>query len=337
MKKSLIIGVMTVFAGYSLHAEDSAKQEFKPGGKPIVKVFADYVNSNTDGNSNNAFEVSRAYFGYGYNLSKNYSGKVLLDVGNPGVGSFQMTAFLKNALVEYKNDMFNVDFGLIGTDMFSLQEKVWGKRYLQKSLQDMDGFGSSADLGLSFNAKINSIISVDAAVLNGEGYKSIQKDSMLKVTGGLTIQPLKNIYARVYADYLKNNESLKPAGKDQTSFNAFLGYMGEKATLAAEYDYQKNSGLTDKKDLTGISVYGSYNILKKGSVFARFDNLSSKDNVNANGAGFDSKKDGQLIIAGLEYAPVKGLRVSPNVQIYNPKQDGAKNTTNFYVNFELSF
>lgn len=333
MKKKFLLPVVSFLA--FANAAMAQTSDFKPSGKPIVKVFGDYFYNSQNSKSNTGFEIQRAYLGYGYNFTEKFSGKALLDVGN-NTGGSAYTAFLKNALVEYKDNLFTIDAGLIGTDAFSLQESVWGKRYLQKSFQDLNGFSSSADLGASLKVKISPVFSLDASVLNGEGYKSIQADSTLKVTAGLTVQPIKGLTARVYTDYLKNNKNIKPAGKAQTSFNAFLGYVGAKASVGAEYNYQKNSGLTSGKDLTGISVYGTAEVAPKTNVFARFDNLSSKDDVNASAATL-GKNDGNLLIAGLEYTLTKGIRVSPNIQLYNPKKDGAKNLTSFYLNFEMGF
>src|ERR1035437_62800 len=55
---------------------------FKPSGKPIVTIFSDFTNSTTNSKTNNAFEISRAYFGYGYNFSSDFSAKVVFDVAN---------------------------------------------------------------------------------------------------------------------------------------------------------------------------------------------------------------------------------------------------------------
>lgn len=333
MKKNFLLPVICCLA--FANAAMAQTSDFKAGGKPIVKVFADYFYNSQNSKSNTGFEIQRAYLGYGYNFTEKFSGKALLDVGT-NTGGSAYTAFLKNALVEYKDKVFTIDAGLIGTDAFSLQETVWGKRYLQKSFQDLNSFSSSADLGVSAKIKITPAISFDASVLNGEGYKKVQTDSTLKVSAGLTVQPIKGLSARVYMDYLNNNKNIKPAGKSQTTFNAFLGYVATKASVGAEYNYQKNAGLTSGKNLTGISIYGTAEIAPKTNVFARFDNLSSKDDVNATGSTLGTN-DGNLIIAGLEYTLTKGIRVSPNLQIYNPKQDGGKNLTSFYLNLEMSF
>jgi len=97
------------------------------------------------------------------------------------------TAFLKNAYAEYSHGMVKADLGLIGTTMFSLQESVWGKRYLYKSFQDQYGFQSSADLGAKVNLQFIPELSLDLAVFNGEGYKKVQADSTMQFSIGLTV------------------------------------------------------------------------------------------------------------------------------------------------------
>ena len=121
------------------------------------------VNStfNKNGNSK-AFEITRAYLGYEYFFSKNISTRINLDVGDPGVGKLQMTAYIKNAFVQYKNEGLTARFGMFGVDQYNLQEKQWGYRYVYKSFQDAYNFGPSADLGAGFEyspAKFISLIS----------------------------------------------------------------------------------------------------------------------------------------------------------------------------------
>lgn len=330
-RKNLFSIIASLAIATTISAQTS---DFKPSGKATAKVFADFFVNHQNSKTNSGFEINRAYFGYGYNFSEKFSGKVLLDVGSNSGGS-AYTAFLKNALAEYKDKVVTIDLGMIGTDAFSTQESFFGRRYVQKMIQDYAGINSSADLGASIKIKAAPMLSFDAAILNGEGYKKVQADSTLKFTVGATLTPVKGLTARVYGDYLSNNKKMKPAGKDQTTFTAFLGYAAEKASLGAEYNYQSNSGCTKDKNLTAFSVYGSATVAPKWNIFARYDNLSSKDDVNATGSSIG--KDGNLFIGGIEYTFVKGVRISPNFQLFDPKMDGGKNLATGFLNIEMAF
>ena len=323
MKKKMFITLLSVAMASSAFAgSNEASGEFKAGGKPTATVFTDFKYSMYDSKQNAAFEISRAYLGYAYNFSPDFSAKVVFDItsANNAAGTFPSayTAYVKNAFAEYSHDILKLDFGMIGTSTFNLQEKMWGKRYLLKSFQDLNGYGSSADLGFGATVKIAPQLSLDAQVLNGEGYQKVQADSVVKLSVGLTYQPVKNLYVRLYTDYMKKDNT-------QNTASAFVGYKDDKLTLAGEYNYQKNNKMKKNHNLTGLSFWGNYAISKATAAFARFDNLTSKNDWN-------TAKDGQLYVAGLEFVPTKGIMVAPNIQVTNPKANGAKSTTNLMVN-----
>ena len=314
---------------------------FKPSGKPIVTLFSDFSNINYNGKSNNAFEVTRAYFGYGYNFSTDFSGRIVFDVANnaaagttaPGVSAF--TAFLKNAYAEYSHGIVKADLGMVGENMFDLQETVWGKRYIYKSFQDQYGFGSSADLGAKVKLQFIPEVSLDLEVLNGEGYKKVQADSTLQFAAGVTLQPIKNLYIRGYYDYMAN-QSYATAKVAQSSFNVFVGYKSEQGSLGAEYNTQNGNKFVKGGNWSGLSVYGTLPIVKKLNVFARFDDLSS-DKIGAATQGWDTGNDGQVYMGGVEYTPVKGIMISPNIRYQNLSATGTHSTTFLNLNLGMSF
>jgi hypothetical protein len=345
MKKKYLSLIVLLGMGYSVSAQtvQSTDDTFKPSGRPIVTVFSDFTNINYNSRSNNAFEVTRAYFGYGYNFSSDFSGKVLFDVANlavagttsPGVSAF--TVYLKNAYAEYNHGILKADLGMIGENMFDLQESIWGKRYLYKSFQDFYAFGNSTDLGAKVKLQFIPEVALDLAVFNGEGFKKVQADSTVQLAAGLTIQPVKNFFARVYVDYL--NYSKIPVSSTiaaQTSFNAVVGYKSEKGSLGAEYNLQ--SGHASKKDnnWSGISIYGTLPVIEKLSVFARFDDLTSKK-IGTATQGWNTTTDGQVYIAGVEFVPVKGIQISPNIRYSNLSATDAKATTTINLNLGMNF
>jgi opacity protein-like surface antigen len=332
MKKILISALSIMFVSLTISAQDSGNTQdsFKPSGKPIVTVFSDFSHTSTNGNTNNAFELSRAYFGYGYNFSPDFSGKVVFDVANTSsLSPSAFTVFLKNAYAEYSHGIVKANLGLVGTTMFGLQESVWGKRYMYKSFQDQYGFGSSADLGASVKLQFIPELSLDLAIFNGEGYKQTQVDSTFQFAAGLTVQPIKNLFVRAYYDYKDKQSYLPSATKTaQNSFNLFVGYKSDKGSIGAEFDTQSGNKNTKNHNLSGISVYGTLPVAKQFSAIARFDNLTSKNDWN-------TSTDGQVYIAGIEFAPVKGIQITPNFR-YSDLKTG-NSTTSFNVNVGMSF
>ncbi|MDD4992540.1 MAG: hypothetical protein PHR83_09935 [Paludibacter sp.] len=337
MRKVLISAISIMFFGLSISAQNStneAKDSFKPSGKPIVTVFSDFSNTTTGSTTNNAFELSRAYFGYGYNFSPDFTGKVVFDVANAaGLNPSAFTAFLKNAYAEYSHGIVKANLGLIGTTMFNVQESFWGKRYLYKSFQDQYGFGSSADLGASVKLQFIPEVSLDLAVFNGEGYKKVQADSTMQFAAGLTLQPIKNLYVRAYYDYMAN-QSYATAKVAQTSFNVFVGYKTDKGSIGAEYNSQNGNKNTSGHNWSGLSVYGTLPFANQFTAIARFDNLMS-DKVGTSTTGWNTTTDGQVYLAGVEYAPVKGIQITPNIR-YSKLTSGTSSTS-LNVNLGMSF
>jgi len=351
--KKIYLSLIVLLGIGSLVSAQTTDDTFKPSGKPIVTIFSDFTDitgNNATGTrtTNNAFELSRAYFGYGYNFSSDFSAKVLFDVANnaaagttaPGVSAF--TVFAKNAYGEYNHGIVTADLGLIGDNMFSLQESVWGKRYLYKSFQDQYGFGNSADLGAKVKIQFIPEVSLDLQVLNGEGYKKVQADSTFKFGIGLTVQPIKNLFARIYYDNMAN-QKLATTKVPQSSLNLLIAYKSEQGTLAFEYNSQNGHGNVYGQNFTGISVYGNLPIVKKLSAIARFDELSS-DKIGTATTGWNSTKtgtDGQVYMVGVEFAPVKGIQITPNYRYAAPSADaktaGAFAVSTLNVNLGISF
>lgn len=166
MKKSFLT-TLAVICIMLFAMSQEHKEAFNPHGKPIIRVFSNFHTTFADGASMSAFELNRVFLGYEYFFSENFSGTVIYDIGNPGVGKLQMTAFVKNAFLNYKIKNLSVDFGLIPTTQFKVQENFWGYRYLSKVFQDEYEFAASADLGASVAFKFNDILSADVAFFAG--------------------------------------------------------------------------------------------------------------------------------------------------------------------------
>ncbi len=307
----------------------SQTEEFEPGGKPFMKIFSNYQATFSDGETNSAFELKRVYLGYEYNFSENFSAKANLDVGDPGVGNLQMTAYVKNAYVKYNEGDFSVSFGLISTTQFKVQEKYWGYRYMAKSFQDEFRFNSSADLGLSAAYNFSEAISTDLIIANGEGYKQLQADSTLRYGLGVTLTPVKKITGRVYYDFSTNEET-------QSSIVTFLGYADDVFSMGAEYNKMLNYQFNDGQDRTGTSFYATVRANNKLKFFMRYDNLSS-NKLDGETENWDIGNDGQWIIAGLEYSPVRGVKIAPNYRGWNPEDSNKAFSSTLMFNFEIKF
>lgn len=313
----------------------SSETEFKPNGKTHFKVFWNYhTDLSENATKSSAFELKRSYFGYKYNFSKTISTKITFDVGSNSGGS-DYTAFLKHAQLDWKvASGVKLSMGLIGLKQFNDQENFWGYRYIFKSFQDQHEFGSSADLGINAEFKLSKSLKANLIIFNGEGYKKIQDaDGNQKIGGSLVFTPVKGFTAKIYLD----NQPVTDIDAI-TTLGLFAGYKASNWRLGVEYNQLKNgkkytSAYVDH-NLDGLSFYTTYVINKKVEIFGRYDQLSSNI-LSGESVAWNSAKDGSQIIAGVQYAPVKGLKFSLNYQGYNFDDDTVTNKSLVFVNAEF--
>ncbi len=320
-KKNLIAAAVLACIGISANAQDVKIEE--PKGKAIVQTFGNF-NVNFGADNGRGFDLERTYLGYEYKLGNGLSVKSVMDIGKSGdVSDLQRIAYIKNAMLSWKKGDMTLNGGLISTTQFNFQEKFWGYRYIMKSFQDQYKFGSSADLGLSVAYKFADWISADAIVVNGEGYKKIQKDNGLKYGLGVTLTPAKGFQIRLYGGL---NASAEEGNEDIINMAAFAGYKNDKFSVGAEYNYMMNASYKTGKDQNGYSLFASMKVANNTEVYARFDDLYSKDKWNI-------AKDEQAAILGAQFKLGKYVKLAPNFRMAMPKAEGADNTYAAYINF----
>jgi hypothetical protein len=312
----------------------SAQEEFKPSGNATGKVFSNF--HYVFGDDQAAFELQRAYLGYKYNLSENFSTNITFDVGTPEISLMDttvkttqdFTAYVKVASLTYRKGNLKIDEGMVGLVQMNLQEQYWTRRYIYKSFQDWSKMGTTADLGTVITYRFTDFLSADLTVRNGEGYKKLESDNALRSAIGVTFTPsIKGLVVRGFYDYIEKKEA-------QYTIAHFAGYQNEKMSVGAEYNIQLNSGDSKDKTLTGISVYGGYSLTEKLEIFARYDNMGSNKLEGATD-NWNLAKDGALIICGLQFSPVKKVQLALDYQGFLPS-DKSKDTSNM-VFFNLQF
>ena len=326
MKKNFIMAGLLTCIGITAQAQGIKTEE--PKGKAIVQVFGNFHTGFGAENDDRGFELERSYLGYEYNLGSGLSVKGVMDIGKSSdVGDYQRIAYIKNAMISWKTGNLTLNGGLISTTQFNFQEKFWGYRYIMKSFQDEYKFGSSADLGISAAYKFANWISADLIIVNGEGYKKIQNNDGLNYGLGVTLTPLKGFQVRLYGGL---NESAEDGKKDITNMAAFMGYKHEKFAIGAEYNYMMNASYKEDADQSGYSVFASVNLPKDVSLFARFDDLNSKNDWN-------EAKDESAAILGAQFKLGKYVKIAPNFRMSMPKADGADNCYSAYINCYFGF
>ena len=326
MKKTMIMAGLLACMGITAKAQDTKSEE--PKGKAIVQVFGNFHTGFGAENDDRGFELERSYLGYEYKLNKNLTVKGVMDIGKSSdVSDYHRMAYIKNAMISWKTGNLTLNGGLISTTQFNFQEKFWGYRYIMKSFQDQYKFGSSADLGISATYKFADWLSADAIIVNGEGYKKVQKNDGLNYGLGTTLTPAKGLQIRLYGGL---NESGEQGKENIVNMAAFVGYKSDKFTIGAEYNKMWNASYQEGQDQSGYSVFASAKLDKKIEVYARFDDLCSKDDWN-------KSKDEQAAILGAQFKLGKYVKMAPNVRMSMPKADGLDNVYSAYINCYFGF
>lgn len=320
MKTKVFLAALLCCIGISVKAQDTLSEE--PKGKAIVQVFANFHGGFGSAKKDLGFELDRSYLGYEYKFKDGLSVKAVMDIGKSSdVSDYERIAYIKNAMVSWKKGNWTLNGGLISTTQFNFQEKFWGYRYIMKSYQDTYKFGNSADLGLSVAYKFTDWISADAIIVNGEGYKKLQLNEGLNYGLGVTLTPVKGFNIRLYGGFNDNTEQGK---KDIVNMAAFIGYQCDKFRIGAEYNHMLNASYKGGNDQFGYSVFGSAKIAKFADIYARFDDLYSKNNWNIS-------KDERTAIVGAQFKVCKYVKIAPNFRMAMPKADGVENKYSAYI------
>ncbi|OFX20127.1 MAG: hypothetical protein A2033_14600 [Bacteroidetes bacterium GWA2_31_9] len=328
MKKNVLIVLCLIFT-YSVKAQNQVEEKkFIPSGTAYAKIYSNFNISIQNPEPIYKFELTRAYFGYKYQMSEFLSANVCLDAGK--TTSLEQIVYFKYAALVYQKNKLNLTFGLIGLEHFYQQEKFWGYRYIYKSFLDQNGLSHSADLGATVKYKITPKIKFDATVRNGEGYKNMASDNTLRAGAGFTIESIKNVIVKAYYDIYQKSET-------QSMITGFVGYkFEEKARIGVEYNMILNNCFKASNDLQGISAFATYSISKKFEIFGRYDKLFSNTMSEQNNP-WNYSKDGSTIIGGIQFNPMKHVNIALNYQGYIFDDSKKERVNNVFVNFEYAF
>ena len=289
------------------------------------KVVFAYSNSD-DSSKIDGFGLNRVYLNFSKEISDELSVTIQTDAYPE---SSSQNIYLRNAKADWKTLNGNVVIGLQEMNMFKVQQMNWGKRYLDKTVMDRMQYSSVADMGIGYyhsKDKFHGSI----LITNGAGFKKSETDSHKKLSLQFIYGTVKlsksdgfNIGAVLsHEPYDRDGEVTipeEPAGEySKKVFGVFGGYAKNNLRVGAEWSQLDDSGLLDgnyNNNLT--SVYCNYAFKNKQSLIVKYDMVSGN-------------KDANYALVAMEFAPTKGLMVSPNIR----SNDG---TTAIGVNFQFQF
>ena len=168
----------------------------------------------------------------------------------------------------------------------------------------------------------------------------------MKAGGNLLYEPFKGLVLKAYYDIyggdVYNNDSTIIVN-DTASIHTlafFTGYQTNKFRVGIEYDLQLNgkkfNEIAEGHHLSGFSIYGSYYFAKKWEVFAQgIEFISNK--LTGETENWNYEEDGNVVIAGVQYQPVKGVKTAINYRTFLYDNASINDGHFVYLNFEFSF
>jgi len=298
-------------------------------GKPIAEIFTDFHVNISDTTEKTGFALNRAYLGYQFLPEGSISGKIIINIGTPedlAAGSEpRRYAYCREASLTWSRNNLSVTMGITGTRIFQYQQNFWGKRYLAKPYQAMNGYGTVADLGIAADYYLNDMLKFDMTIMNGEGYSNIQLDNNFRTSLGLTITPGNKIAVRLYGD-IQKAERVR-----QTVLIGFAGFKNDILTIGGEVSYKSNIDMIQGHHAWGLSATGSINLTKKTELFSRFDYISSavmKNDI----LKWNYKTDGTFFIGGIQFKLNEYVKAAIDYQGRFPYSPGGQISDLIYLN-----
>ena len=276
------------------------------------------------------FGLSRTYFTYKSEISDELSFKFQTDIGQLSESEgdpaedYRWTAYLKKAQLDWKvNDGMKISMGMIGMNMFNVQEKTWRNRFVAKSALDYADWGvASADLGIGLSKSFGKIFT-SIFITNGEGYKNSNTNNKTKISFQLLFGEKRLDKKSGYNFGIVRSSENKEINNEQVN-GIFGGWSNNNLIIGIEsYNklYYKVADHQERDTLT--SGYLNYIFNNDFSIFVRKDSKEINEDTN--------QIINRSIIAGFIWTPTKGLDICPTlVQIDD-------DDSNMMINFQFKF
>ncbi len=347
MKKlSIVLFSLLFFATFSQAQNKTEFPKVKIHGLTFGDFFYNASSHDPSQKDVNGVNIRRIYFTGDFTLSNQFSSRFRLEtdqIGKAG-GDATIGVMVKDAWMKWYNIFSGSDliFGLSPTPAFDVSEGTWGHRYLEKTIMDLNHIVGSRDLGIDLKGKIDQSGTVKYWVKlgNNSGNKP-ESNKYKRYYGLLEFNPSSNFLITVYGDYASAPMIVDPydnQSKNNSSVvgSLFLNYK-EKGVFSLGLEgfvRSTQDGITSKtsaaKSLSGhgISVWAYANLSDNVQLVGRYDNVDLNTDISNNGKS--------LILAGVQFNPIKKVSVTPNIEVFT-YQGGGKSDVVPRVSFFWEF
>ncbi len=303
------------------------------------RLFSYWSMNLTDGSASaNEFGLGRAYLTVKSKLSEFTSLRITTDLRQAmdADSNSQYNIILKYGYIDWRpafaNNTLNLRFGLQPTPYIDYQNKLWGRRYLSKTVADLNKYLTTSDLGLSANIALGNdgkLGQITAALFNGTSYSKLgEKNSQKDFNAYGRLNPFWEnedfkgtaLIAQFY--YGTQNiviSNLVVASDYKRQLISVGGLLAYRNTFDAGMDlnwYTIGQGPNaNDSSKSGLSLHGTLyfrdltdenSLLHTLNIFARIDLNDPNTELADDGNNY--------LIAGIEIVPTKGFKTSINIR-----------------------
>lgn len=310
-------------------------------------VFSDYYwfaeSHNPDLKGNNGFWFRRIYFTYDHEINNSFSSRLRLEMSSPGDFSSneKMTPVVKDIFLKWEREAHQITAGISSTPIFGLLEEVWGYRSVEKAPQDLFGFGSSRDFGLSFKGQLgnNQRVGYHLFVGNGNSNKA-ELNQGKKIMLALSYDLTEHIVLQAYGDW-----DDRPGSSDWKTIQGFSGYRSEHFNLGASYTYQVRENINNTLGNSKLDLFSFFtNIKFTGNVkgFARADHLADPvlDGESISYLPMSSEAgSATFLVGGADVSLHENIHLIPNIEtvLYGENEAGERPRSNIVPRLTLFY
>lgn len=306
-KQILTAAVMAACMGMSVAAVAAEDGTTTVGGK----AYIDFTNldQKTNGTKTAAsglgFDVKRFYLGVNHDFDDMWSANITTDF-NYISGDSETQVFVKKAYLQAKfSDAAVLRAGSADMPWIPYVEDLYGYRYVENTLIDRLGFGTSADWGAHLGGKLmDGMVNYAVSAVNGNGYKNPSRSKGLDFEGRVGVMPVKGLNLAVGFYNGKRGQDVQGSTvtiNTASRMNLVAAYSYDMFNVGAEYFTAEDWNTTAAKDKAdGYSVWGAVKPAEKVAVFARYDGAKPNKTTNS------SLKDTYYNV-GVSYAATKNV------------------------------
>lgn len=345
-KFRIILAAVFLFCGITA-AETKVKGEIYPQWHMDFSAGADHYS---------AFELTRSYLTATSDINEQTSVRVTVDLrSTSGYGGYDIV--LKYGYVDWKpkfSEQMAFRLGLQQTMYIDLMSKLWNRRYLEKTVGDLNGFLTTSDLGASANVTFgeSKMAVLNLALFNGTSYTSVtdlnkQKD----LNAVLSLKPAQNnpdfknsaILGQIYwgTQNVDFSGGLDPDDyrKSLVSIGGILDYT-DRFSFGADFNWESldDGAANPQIDASAHSLFATYLLgrhAKEGSLMHNLNLFGRVDLVDPNG---DVSDDGETYtILGVECVTSANIKTSVNLRLVSYEDSAISGLSLLYFNSLLMF